>query len=69
MGYGDCWCEFPECGNGRCVGSHFCPKHLKTPFRTRAEVNAYRRGQRDGRAEIIQAHAALKLSLNQTVTK
>ncbi len=51
MAHGDCGCEFPRCGNGRCIGSHFCPKHLKMPFRSKAEVNAYRRGQRDGRAE------------------
>lgn len=58
MSYGDSWCEYPACRGGRCVGFHFCPKHIKTPFRTKAEVNAYRRGQRDGRVEIIKANAS-----------
>jgi hypothetical protein len=42
-------CSYPDCGDGRCVGKKFCGKHLKTPFCTKAEVDAYRRGLRDGR--------------------
>jgi hypothetical protein len=39
-------CSYPKCNYGRCVSKKFCPKHLKTPFCTQEEVNAYRRGLR-----------------------
>ena len=45
-------CAYPDCGNGKCVGSKFCPRHLKTPFFEEEEINAYRRGIRDERARI-----------------
>ncbi len=69
MAYGDFGCEYPKCGNGRQVGSHFCSKHKKTPFRIPAEVRAYRRGQRDGRAEVIAAHAAICAAQVSSVAK
>jgi hypothetical protein len=31
------------------IGKHFCNKHLATPFTSREEINAYRRGRRDER--------------------
>lgn len=46
---GDVQCEYPGCNDGRQIRKHFCPKHVATPFTTRAEVNAYRRGRRDER--------------------
>lgn len=47
-------CYYPDCGDGQVVGKKFCPKHLKTPFTTKKEVNAYRRGVRDGKAELTK---------------
>lgn len=41
--------SYPRCSDGRVVGKHFCHKHLGTPFESREEINAYRRGRRDER--------------------
>lgn len=46
MGY--LGCAYPGCGRGKVVGKLFCPSHLKTPFTTKKEVNAYHRGVREG---------------------
>lgn len=46
-------CLYPDCSDGHIVGEKFCNKHLKTPFTTKAEVNAYKRGVRDGIQQAI----------------
>jgi hypothetical protein len=50
-------CRYPDCNDGHIVGKKFCPKHLKTPFTTKGEVNAYRRGLREGRAKAAEERA------------
>lgn len=47
------WSDQVLCGRGNVVIKgrtlDFCSKHYKTPFYTKREVNAYRRGLRDAK--------------------
>jgi hypothetical protein len=45
-------CDYPGCDDGHVVGKRFCHRHLSTPFTTRAEINAYHRGQRSERLRV-----------------
>jgi len=53
-------CLYPRCTNGHAVGKKFCPKHLATPFRSKEEINAYRRGRRDAEREAKEIMIAPK---------
>jgi len=56
----DLSCHYPGCGGGNVVGKKFCFKHLKTPFETKAEVNAYRRAQKEAREDLVWLLAICK---------
>ena len=55
----DLSCHYPGCGDGNIVGKKFCPKHVKTPFETKVEVNAYRRAQKEARVDLVWLLATL----------
>lgn len=48
----DIGCHYPGCGGGNIVGKKFCPKHVRTPFETKVEVNAYNRAKKEARKEL-----------------
>lgn len=56
----DLSCHYPGCGGGNIARKKFCPKHIKTPFETKAEVNAYSRAKKEARADLVWLLATLE---------